>query len=86
MTMDTKPCECHGVPQIWRNRADLPAGGYYTCRVKRREAQRRYAHTEKGKAANRKYNQSEKGTARQKRWRSTEQALALKREWNFLNR
>ena len=37
--LDTTPvCVCHGVPKVWRKHKSVKAGGYFTCRVSKRES------------------------------------------------
>jgi hypothetical protein len=46
-------CRCHGVPAFWHKDARRGTGGYWQCRVKRREADLRYLVTDKGRATER---------------------------------
>ena len=58
-------CDCHGVQKIWNKHKKCKAGGYWRCRIAKRENQKKYSKTEKGKKVNakakKKWSQTEKG-------------------------
>lgn len=61
-------CDCHGKPKRWKA-DDRRGGGYWECRVKARESQRKYDASEKGRETKRKYEKSEKGRETQRKWK-----------------
>lgn len=56
-------CDCHGEPKRW-NASDRRAGGFWACRVKGREAERKYRASEEGREANRKWKRERRARSR----------------------
>jgi hypothetical protein len=69
------PCPCHGVP--WYVRPN----GERQCRVKKREASRRYNASEEGREAHRRYVASEKGQETQRRYNASEEGREAQRRY-----
>ena len=86
VTVDTKTCECHGVPKVWAKDPRKKRGGFWRCTIKNQERQSAYSRSKKGRTRARRYDSSKKGLARRLRYSSSEAGQAAKREWDFLNR
>ena len=64
-------CPCHSYPMRWHRDPRRKAGGYWRCRIQRRESDRRYDTTENRRTSWRRYRQSDKGRAAQDRYRNS---------------
>lgn len=58
---DHPVCRCHGEPLYWASDRSRPRGGHWRCAVKRREHDRRYNVTAKGRARRKRYVESPAG-------------------------
>jgi hypothetical protein len=46
---EVRVCPCHGRPMLWSKDARRPAGGFWRCRARARDAQARYLATAAGR-------------------------------------
>lgn len=83
-------CECHGAEMSWSKNKRHSNGGYWRCTIEKRNSQRKYSKTKKGKLTNskskKKWSRTEHGkkaiAAKDKRYRSTENGKRVRQEAN----
>jgi hypothetical protein len=66
-------CECHGIDKTWHtdNSGRSKNGGYWRCKIKKKESDNKYRKTEKRKISTKRYSRSQKKLDCQKRYDQT---------------